>query len=287
MGEGDSSATGRHLLQFRRPQQPTIAIFNDGSKDMYNEQCRDDVRKDIKAPRWRQNAYRDGHLIGYTSNCKTSEITFVCQDSFELVSTRCTLIFAATGSSADTWFDFDIDTLYLRWGHFLYYNAEDDDEEDDDGDDRNYGWTCIFDQFVGIYSPKDLVALSRKVKWLAHFKNKSSESDRKHASPNLVSAFLNRVKHLEHFTIGLRHHDKREVDTSPIHFYEPVDVKPCVAKCKLSPVIEVGVGWAWWMEPERLINRASDEFDVGEFELVEWKRIQHRENGYGILTFEQ
>ncbi len=68
-----------------------------------------------------QRVFWNSHMLGIESNCLPPEITFVCRESYEVVSGRYTKAFAYPESITGTYFNFDLDTLYIHYHDFSYY----------------------------------------------------------------------------------------------------------------------------------------------------------------------
>lgn len=68
-----------------------------------------------------QGVFWDGHLLGIDSNCPPPEITYVCRESYRVVSRHHTKAFAYPESISGTYFNFDLDTLYIRCYDFAHY----------------------------------------------------------------------------------------------------------------------------------------------------------------------
>jgi hypothetical protein len=65
--------------------------------------------------------YREGHLIGMATNCPPPQILSVCKESYNVAKAQYTQAFTTLGSTAGIWFNFALDTLYLRYDNFQHY----------------------------------------------------------------------------------------------------------------------------------------------------------------------
>jgi hypothetical protein len=70
------------------------------------------------------DAYKTGHLVGLFSESQPPEILFVCREAFGVASKFYQQAFSSLGSKPQTWFNFDIDTLYLRHDTFSSYYSK-------------------------------------------------------------------------------------------------------------------------------------------------------------------
>ncbi|KAK2624872.1 hypothetical protein QTJ16_006065 [Diplocarpon rosae] len=77
----------------------------------------------LRAGGWHQRIFWDSHLLGIRSDCPPPSITFVCRESYHVVVRRYAKVFAYPNSVAQTYFDFERDTLYLRPEAFSRYSA--------------------------------------------------------------------------------------------------------------------------------------------------------------------
>ncbi|EKD20701.1 hypothetical protein MBM_01383 [Drepanopeziza brunnea f. sp. 'multigermtubi' MB_m1] len=67
-----------------------------------------------------QKVFWETHMVGIDSNCPPPDITFVCRESYGVVTRRYSKTFAYPGSVAGTYFDTESDILYLRPSSFTY-----------------------------------------------------------------------------------------------------------------------------------------------------------------------
>jgi hypothetical protein len=65
--------------------------------------------------------YKDAQMIGIYSESCAPNILYVCREARDVVLESYTPAFRCTGSFPQTYFDFSIDTLYLRYDTFSYY----------------------------------------------------------------------------------------------------------------------------------------------------------------------
>jgi hypothetical protein len=71
------------------------------------------------------DGYREGQLIGIATKCPPPQILFVCRESYNVVKAQYTQAFTTLGSTAGIWFNFTLDTLYLRYDNFGHYKQQD------------------------------------------------------------------------------------------------------------------------------------------------------------------
>ncbi|CZT07097.1 uncharacterized protein RAG0_12673 [Rhynchosporium agropyri] len=73
------------------------------------------VAQDLPVP------FYEARLFGLSSDSPTPPMTFVCWESYRVVSRYYTKAFACMGSSPGTYFDFDVDTLYIHDARFAFH----------------------------------------------------------------------------------------------------------------------------------------------------------------------
>jgi hypothetical protein len=71
------------------------------------------------------DGYREGQLIGMATKCPPPQILFVCRESYNVAKAQYTQAFTTLGSTAGIWFNFTLDTLYLRYDNFGHYTQQD------------------------------------------------------------------------------------------------------------------------------------------------------------------
>ncbi len=69
-----------------------------------------------------KNIYNKANLVGIFSECSTTEIMFACREARAVFLRHYTPVFSCTGSFPQTYFDFEIDTLYLNHHVFSHYS---------------------------------------------------------------------------------------------------------------------------------------------------------------------
>ncbi|PBP15773.1 hypothetical protein BUE80_DR013528 [Diplocarpon rosae] len=102
----------------------------------------------LRAGGWDQRTFWDSHLLGIKADCPPPSITFVCRESYNVVVRRYAKVFAYPSSVAQTYFEFEKDTLYLRPEGFSRYSAYD-------------GLQSILDGFSGPFELEDQASLWR------------------------------------------------------------------------------------------------------------------------------
>ncbi|CZR63027.1 uncharacterized protein PAC_12924 [Phialocephala subalpina] len=180
----------------------------------YQEECRSPVIDYLKIHCLEMPSdeltYRLGHLPAYTSNCLAPEITFVCQEAYQVVSEHYALVFQPVDHGG-IWFNFEIDTLYLERDSFPCYP-----------DDTSF-WFSIIDELEQAGSPLDFPILCQNVEHVALVMREDDEWQDRHELWAL--SVMGYFKHLQTFTFVLRHHKINASDTTPVSFIEPIDVE--------------------------------------------------------------
>jgi len=90
---------------------------------VFRERQRALMRYCIDADVYDDDGYKKGHLLGIYSEHPFPGLLYACRESYGVVSKSYTKSFWSLGSMAQTWFNFNTDTLYLRYDTFSYYQA--------------------------------------------------------------------------------------------------------------------------------------------------------------------
>lgn len=119
------------LSEYEMRQFSRDEVFGYGSYDNYVAVQRRVANSLLGAGEFddepRSDAYNELHLVGLISETPPPEILNVCKESLGVVTKSYAPYFRCLGSVAETWFNFEIDTLYLRYDTFeaLYPTDED------------------------------------------------------------------------------------------------------------------------------------------------------------------
>ena len=180
-------------------------------------------------------------------------LVFVCRESLEVAARFYTKAFGDDYAFPETWFDFEIDTLYLDWG-----------------------WHGVSDTPFGAADFGDDVL---KVKHLALYNSRDDYQLRgTEENEGLVCEILDEFCNLETLTLVNRRHDESGEKTSDLVFMDPMDLliwqqyrgcnTPDVDMTKLNLCIEE------LLEAEAHLSQMT--IDWGELKPIKTQRRQDR-----------
>ena len=152
-----------------------------------------------------ETAYEKAPLQRNKSYTLPPHITYVCREYMEVVSKVYPKILAPTYSSPRTYFNFELDTLYLRHNTFLRYSAEE-------------GIRAISDSLYKDFAITDVDNLAKSENLAI-----STDPDLNDHPESTLSAILGILHSLEELTLVVKHFkgwDKATNDQSQLSFVE-------------------------------------------------------------------
>jgi hypothetical protein len=199
-------------------------------------------------------------IIGVTSDTKTPSVLLACRESYDVSSKFYIPSFAPADSTPATYFDFQRDTLYLRFNTFALVS---------DGD--WYGNTM--DELEYLYDSANLM----RVQNLAVLLDPEPDQVTNAARPGRLANILFLFGNVKNLTVVLGHFDREGDDQGDILLMEPIDV---AKTCYNYETISSGT-------PQRQV-----ELDVSlntnfvsstelERALEQWKRLLEEEHTEG------
>jgi hypothetical protein len=79
------------------------------------------INNALGEPEFYSDRYREANFLGLYSDCPPPEILQVCREAFKVATRSCLRVFSGPASFAETWFDGDLDTLYIRFDTYWAY----------------------------------------------------------------------------------------------------------------------------------------------------------------------
>lgn len=193
--------------------------------EAYQNECRENLRRDLCAEEDDLDAYKRCHLLAYTSDQSAPNVTFVCRETFELVSKHYSQILQATGSNAQIWFNYKIDTLYFTRTYCPT--------------DLQGSWHSILSMIQSGFTPIDIADVGQKVERLAaSSENFVASSTLVRSYESWIARILDQFKHLDRFIIAARQFEDRKIDpvaSTPVFFVDESDIEKFLLRCHASP----------------------------------------------------
>jgi hypothetical protein len=141
---------------------------------------------------------------GIWSPSKAPSTLFACRESHQVASKFLIPSFACPSSIPETYFDFRVDTLYLRFNTFVF----------------NGIYEFFFDEIESIYDTDNV----RQVQNLAVFLDPEEVGTRNHQLAQILGWFGN----IQKLTVVVGHFGRENDDEGDVLFIEPIDViKTC------------------------------------------------------------
>ena len=146
-------------------------------------------------------------MVAVTSDTKAPSVLFACRESYSAASKFYIPSFAFSDSIPETYFDFQRDTLYLRFDTFALFPWDD-------------CYSQTMDELECLYDSANL----KRVQNLAVFLDPDPDQITNTAKPGRLANILVLFGNVKNLTLILGHFDQEGDDQGDILLMEPIDV---------------------------------------------------------------